>query len=477
MKKDRLLKLLISLNSKELKGLEEIVHSPFFNKDKKCIALFEAIKEYAPDFELTAEIKDGIAQQIVPSKKWNDASVSFLRSRLIKLINELFVFQELQERRDYKSHLLIKALLKHQNNNYALSIYNEVNNLNKNRIKTDVDFYYEQFLIEEKFTEYLELEKGRTSRSNLVKLHQSLDTYYIARKLNLSAEILSTKQIIGIDYDDEILHNIEHLITLPKYQENNFIKLYYFVLQILKDEENEDAYHSFVELLDSSISKTFYISDINIFYTHAINYCIKRIKKGRKEFKQHLFSIYLALIDNRLIYDGNYILVNRMKNIISISCQLGKIDWAKQFLDHYQRDLNPKIKESSTQMFKAFICFYNKDYKGTLFELAQIQSDIDALFFLNIRTFQLRCYYELFESEAFHSLYKTFRDYLRRTKKEIATSKKQSHASFNRIAYMLFRKKEGFSSKSSTDIRHKIEETKPLELKSWLLEKCNELDN
>lgn len=474
MKRNRLFLLMSKLNSRELKRLEEMVYSPFFIKDKKCRKLFELLKEYAPLYKLTSEDEHKIAQEVSPGKQWNDASLSFLRSKLLHLINELLVYQELQERKSYKSHLLIKSLLKRRTNTYALSIYNQTKKLNKGQVKKDVDHYYDQYLLEENYVNYLRLEHGRDSKQQIINLIKNLDNYYVARKLNLSGALLSLRAVVGLEYDDIMLSNIEDLILHPQFRDNSFIKLYYYIFQFLKNEENETAFHNLIELLDSPITKSFLKEDIDIFYTHAANYCAQRMRSGRTEFIHHLFDIQLAQIEHKLIYEGKFILPNRMKNIISIACQLGKMSWAQEFLDHYKEDLNPKIKDSATKMFNAFICFYNKDFEGTILQLAQMQKDIDILYFLNTRTFQLRCYYELSSREAFYNLRSTFLDYLRRTKK-IPSAKKKSHSNFTRLAYILYRKKEGFSKKPVSDIREKIQSTSPLELKGWLLEKCNEL--
>jgi len=388
----------------------------------------------------------------------------------------LMIHQELEERKSYKSHLLIKALLKREVKNYALSVYKQTDKMNQLQTKVDIDFYYEQYLLGENYANYLELEKGRDSRDYLITLIQSLDTYYVARKLNLSVELLSVKTITGLEYNDVILRNIEHIISNPIFQENNFIKLYYFILQMFENEENEAAFHNLIELLDSPSAKTFHKADLNIFYTHAANYCMRKVRSGQPEFEEHLFSIFLAFIKYGFIYDGKFVRANRMKNIISVACQLGKMSWAKDFLNQYEKDLNPKIRASATQMFNAFISFYNKDFEDTLSHLAMMQEDIDSLYFLNTRTFQLRCYYELSESNAFYNLRNTFLDYLRSTKKNISGAKKKSHTNFTKIAYMLYRKKDGLSKKPIVDIRQKIESSTALELRPWLLEKCDELN-
>jgi len=55
MSGSRLLNLMSSLDTWEINRLEEMVHSPFFNKDKKCIEFFELLKPFAPGFELNQD--------------------------------------------------------------------------------------------------------------------------------------------------------------------------------------------------------------------------------------------------------------------------------------------------------------------------------------------------------------------------------------------------------------------------------------
>ena len=125
MKKNRLLALLRNLDAREFKRLEEMVYSPFFNKDRKVTLLFELLKPFAPAFDSPQLTKQWLFEQLFDGRKKITSSLSIKMSKLQTLVKEYLTLNRLEERPYYKRHLLLDALLEKEQFDFFQSQYRE----------------------------------------------------------------------------------------------------------------------------------------------------------------------------------------------------------------------------------------------------------------------------------------------------------------------------------------------------------------
>ncbi len=114
-KKNRLISILKTLSPEEMIRLEEMIYSPYFNKDPKCIELWKVLKTYAPEFDSPNLYNQQLSEQLFPDKKKTASTLSAVMSKLLGLINEHFALEELSKRKYYKRYLTMKAHLKRDN--------------------------------------------------------------------------------------------------------------------------------------------------------------------------------------------------------------------------------------------------------------------------------------------------------------------------------------------------------------------------
>jgi len=76
MENSQLIKLLKTFDTKEIKRFSEFISSPYFNKNKNVIKLYEVVIKAYPDFEKIT--RENIFFKLFPGKKYNGNTLRVL---------------------------------------------------------------------------------------------------------------------------------------------------------------------------------------------------------------------------------------------------------------------------------------------------------------------------------------------------------------------------------------------------------------
>ena len=90
MKKSKLLGLLQTLNSKELRAFKDFVESPFFNKQESLIRMYAYLKKWAPQGFPDKKVDRAVVfQKLFPGKAYDDKEMNYQMSQLLKIGREI----------------------------------------------------------------------------------------------------------------------------------------------------------------------------------------------------------------------------------------------------------------------------------------------------------------------------------------------------------------------------------------------------
>ena len=95
----KLVSLLKTLSPTEMKELKDYINSPFFNKNRKVVALFDHIRKFYPDFSNNSLTDQSISAVIFPGMKHDYFKIRNLTSDLFSLA------------KDFLAHLYYKEAL------------------------------------------------------------------------------------------------------------------------------------------------------------------------------------------------------------------------------------------------------------------------------------------------------------------------------------------------------------------------------
>jgi hypothetical protein len=199
-------------------------------------------------------------------------------------------------------------------------------------------------------------------------------------------------------------------------------------------------------------------------YIVAINFCLKKINRGNREFEREVLSLYKIGLNNRLLFENNQLSPYTYKNTMIAALKVGEMDWASQFLDEYKAFLPANDRDMLFKYNKALYFFRNNDYEAAM-KLLQTVNLREVLFNLDARRLLARIYFELKENTALESLIDNSKIYLHR-QKDIGYHR-EMYFNFFKILEILLKT----DPKKTKLLRGLIDETKYLAEREWLLEK------
>jgi len=252
-------------------------------------------------------------------------------------------------------------------------------------------------------------------------------------------------------------------------------------MMTLSDSENETHYENLKSLLKINYKK-FTTEEARQMYDYALNYGIKKINSGKTIYLKEVFDLYKLLLQNKLIYEGEYISPWDYKNIVSVGLRLEKMDWTKRFIQKYKNNIAEKFRNNSYNFNLASYFFSKENYRYARKLLQNVELK-DMFYHLSAKSMFLKIYYNLNDDKAFFSLSKTFNMYLKRNKK-ISEYQREVHTGLVRYSEKCFRfrtriqkHKRNATKKEIASLQEQIRTTKNITNMQWLLEKVEELKN
>ncbi len=474
MQNSRLCKLLTKLDSKDIKELNKIVRSPYFNNNPKCIELLALLLPFQKDgFIAPSLTQDYVFHQLFPNKKKVTRTLNTTMSDLIELINELRIQQKLKQKQMMRQHFLLESLLESGERKYFKTVYDKTMIRFNNRKFKNSDAFLEKYLLGMNYLAYLVQENLFHSGQYLADVIHDLDLFYMGQKLHLTCGLYSLKKLKPEGYDPVLVSNICQLAKKEQYSESSLIQLYSRAFLMISEPEVEQHFEEFLELFWGPSTDSLGKRELEDLFKIANNYCINKILMGVQKYTQKMFDLYEIMFASKLMFTGKYIHQLHLKNMIILSCKLKKIDRAFELNETYSKDIHPQYRANSYLTNLAIIHLHNKDYQSAMTYLSEIK-ETDAFHAMQNRSMLMKCYYELSESKAFYALCTSYRAFIRNNRKK-EPQRGLAFENFTKLCRQLYRIKEGFSKKAPGELEVRIKGTSPIAEGRWLLEKCGEL--
>ncbi len=466
MQNSKLIKLLKTLSTKELNQFKKYIRSPYFNENQKLIRLTDHILRYAPIYRHKALNKETVFNQFFPGKSYDDLVIRHLISEILHLLNGFLKIsgfrnneasQQIQLLQEYRRRGLTKNFEK---------TYNKSKSLQTIQPYRDANFYFQQHHLETEYATYSAQQQKRLNEHNIQLAVESLDIYYLIKKLKYCCEILNFRNVTAFEYDillmDEILSHLEKNI----YEFIPAIAIYYQILMTLMDHEQEEHFDKLKMLLERNADK-FPREEAFEMYTYAQNYCIKKINAGKSRFLDEIFSLYKSALAKELMLDNRQLSPWHYKNIVTTGLKLNEFDWVFDFIHDYQALIPVTHRENAFIYNRARYHFYRREYDKVLPLLQQVEFD-DLYYNLDARTMLLKIYYEREEVELLYSMIDSFGIYLKRNKL-ISDYHRKNYLNFVYFTRKIFQLSPGEAVKAD-HLKEELSAIQHVTEKTWLEE-------
>ena len=464
--------LLTRLSIYELNRFHKFILSPYHNEDERLIRLYKYLLPYYKADSITAPDRFKIWKKIHPSALYTNLHFARLLSDLFKKLEGFLAIERMKAQQSDGSFYLLETytemkLEKHFSEPYLYAI----RKLDQQPYR-DGEYFFQSFRLNVQQNVFLENKKARNTEKNLMETISSLDSFYLIHKLRYCASILHYKHFLSIRDETILLPAIlDYLKENPPVNAPAVNAFYHVVLTLL--EPDDEAHFTGLKNLLANNSTVLEVYTQKEIFAFALNYCIRKINKGKAHYQKEILILYKYALESDLMYDKGFLSPWDYKNIVTIALRGQEYKWTASFIEKY-KDKLPKADRGNAHTFnQARYYFATKKYDSVL-ELLQSVEYSDIFYLLDSKTTLIKTYYELGEYQPLQSLKESFRILLRR-KKVISEQNRTNYSNFARFAMKLYRADVKNKAQLSA-LSKEIEGTDNVADRGWILEKLYELN-
>ena len=475
MQNSKLYSILENFNKYEQNRLKKFLLSPYFNRNDVLVQIFETLTAHINSGNEGEIQKEVIWNQVYPESSYDDVLFRKNCSDLLKLIESFLAQQIYEENPIHQANYLIEAVGKRKMERLFNSTMKTARRLSNQQPFRTANYYLAQYQVEKNFYDLMELEHDRTAKRNVEEILNHLDHFFLAEKLRYSCSVLSQQSLVSHEYKLLFIDEITSHIEKYNFEKVPPIAVYYQIYLTYVDPENTTHYFKLMELLNR-YGDLFPRNEAEFIYTTALNYCIKKLNQGSRQFLEEYFNVFVILLEKGLLLTDGELSPWHFRNIVVIALRLDKHDWTENFINEYKSVLPENMRENAVSYNFAQLYFSQKKFDKVIELLRTVEYE-DFSYNLNSKTMLLSTYYEIDEIEPLYSLMDSFRTYLNRHK-NFSTSRRILYTNLIKFTKQLTKIIPG-DTKAIEKLKKEIEAAEPKGIASigWLKEKIGELEN
>lgn len=473
------------LSKLEIRRAEQFLKSSYHNKSPLILRLFQYIRRYHPDLDSHKLKKKNVFAHLYPGEKFEERRLKNPMSGLKKLLEDFLRVEQLKNEDAIRSCLLINACYERCSyDEFAKVIHSRVGELQEMGT-CDASYYEEMLWLQEELYYHPNRSKYPYKKSSFSILEHHLDQFYMLSKFRFGTDSNVRKEVIN--EDDNPLLDFKRFLTAfePSAQSNPLFGLYQLLYQFQDRKPTAEEFSAGIQLL-TKLLPLMQKKEQSFTLNCLVNTAIRYHNEGDTVFTDYTSQLYqLADRKNLLLYRGR-LQASTFLNIVVICCAAGNFDFAKNFIEKYEKHLSD---QDTLQLAWGYWFFLKsrdleKEKKQPLLhqahdKLAKLPYS-ELIIDLRLRSLQIRVYYELDFSINNYGFFinsvEAFEKWLVRST-IMSEKKRNSYLNFVRLTKQLGRvANEGQASTASLEgLLDRIRLQENLSLKEWLLEKVEEL--
>jgi hypothetical protein len=475
------IELLKGLSKEELRLLKDLIASPFFNRNKTLIRLFEIISDCAPGYTSRALERKKLFRKLYPGREFNEGTLKTRMSELVSLIKEFILQKGLKEKRLERKLWLSEELSKRKFFGMAEKQLNEASEEINESGAPDTDFFRKNLeILSQKHALYL----AQDMKKETYMLSIERGEYLINYSLNMIMQIMNDIEITGMEAQvkpeieigklfSENFNIKEFLSALEKkeYKYYPVLAVSYYGYASFLEPGNEEVFFKLKELVfeyHESISKKELYNFWSILSNSAfLNYLSKGVK-----FAEHSHEINKFFLERNVLPASGQFPPLLYQNAILNAIIVKDTEWAESFAASYKEKLVPGTSESRYSYVMALIEFEKRNFNRSLEYAISIRFN-DVFDKVNTRMVVIKNYYELGHWEQVFSMLDSLKHFINESKElpEYNVVRLQKMAKY--MGKLTAARADG-KKLDYADFKE-AEKEKPFQISEWILEKMKEL--
>jgi len=406
-----LFQVLQKLSTKELAQLRLFLQSPFFTTTNRFVILFDYLTTCIKDNQTPS--KQEAYKKLFPSAtSYKDQKVRLDLSDLLKLVEQFILHNEHKGSSAARSVTLSSyyrkiGLEKHFNRTHRKSIQE----LEKMSFKNS-QFYSLKHQLQWELYEF-EISKKRDADTNLLELGRDFDISYCSARLRQACFLKTQQAFSNNDYDFKWINLLIERIKDNKWLSIPAISLYYYAFHLYDSDSNANSFETLKqEILQHS--QLFPPEELKDLYLLAINYCIRKVNSGEKEYLQESLDLYKAGLETQCFLEKGILSKFTYANIVANGLMVRDYEWVSHFINKYKNSLKKEERSNSFNFNMARLEYTSKKNYDLALGYLQKVNDKDLINTLNAKILQLRVYYEIHAFNLLESHLEAIANFIRR---------------------------------------------------------------
>ncbi|MBL7129435.1 MAG: hypothetical protein ISS16_10705 [Ignavibacteria bacterium] len=494
MKNHQIINILKTFSDEDFNYFRDYLRSPFFNRSKQLLNMYEVIVNFRPQFNSKNFTKKNIHNKIFPTFEYKETTVSTLLVNLSYLAQDYLMYSNVRSNYLKSQDFLFDELLKRKL--YKLFEKNAAEFeriLNDNR-GVDVDNILSKFYFETDKYNYNVINKTfvekQTHNENIELITnrgKHLIFYFIIQMIKQNLGLYTYKFNYDVDIENNFLIKFSKNVYFKKILEylcNNtgdseyskVARTYKHLFLMFSDFENEKHYYDFKEVFLKN-SRLFSYDEKQFLSSSLVQYCLakNRVIGLDSKYNKELLEIYELIVKNeyyKFSFSDN-LPVGLFRNIVILGLRLKKYKWIDDFINNNRRKLHAEQRKNMYYYCHSKIYFERGMYRKALDNFSKIQLS-SSTFKVDIKNMILRTYYELNLTEYARSFIDSYRHFLRNDK-TLSVERRSAYRSFVNIVQNLLDAKNSNKKSHVTYIEKRLNDKENIAFREWLYEKVSEL--
>ncbi|MCI0450102.1 MAG: hypothetical protein L0Y79_10040 [Chlorobi bacterium] len=477
MKNSSLVNILRKFTPKEMKEFREFINSPFFNKNKNVIKLYDIIKKAYPKLEDDKLNKEKVFAKLFPGQKYKDSTMRLLMFYLYEAAEKYIVFQKMLSDNFSVKEKLLTSLRERDLLKESQRVAREIEAEFKKTSLKDEAYFMNRFLYDFEYLNLLDIIHIGKYEKYLTKNHtesalRNLTYYYLARALKFYTIIINTQKLLNVEFDFKFFEKIINSINIDDFSDSPVIMLYYSTVMALQKPNEEKYYYEMKEYVQK-YEKELDLDNLLDIYVNLENYCIRKSRVGKKEFDKELFEIYRLELDKKLYLHHNQMTHHFYKSVVITSLDLKEFEWTENFIEKYKNEVVAEFRDSAYYFCLSRVELKKKNFEKSLEYLSKVRTD-EIYMKTETRLMQGVLFYELNLDDPLNSLTDTLRHFFK-NQKFIARDRLIFYHDFVKSLSKLNSLKNKKNAFEAEKLKEQIESKDKVFMKKWLVEKTEEL--
>lgn len=495
MDKYIIIQVLKSFSEEELKRFGLFLNSPFYNKSKKLIDLYNSLIVFYPDFNSKKLTEEKLFSKISLNAVYKKATLLNLFSDLLSISEKFMTIINFERKKFEMNDMLrdeliiknLKTLLKsnikkQELKNEILNVYNPEYFINQAKLLADKVNYQMIFVPKNNINEISESVKNITERG------AAISSNFVIEMIKTYTNLLVRKRTFTIDDDKNFIFSMFNSFDFEKFFDllisgnNNklnskILKIYRAMYLTISRFDEEKYYFEYKSQVFTEINKL--DSDEIRFHTiQLLKYCMDRSDSDENKrviFDKERFEIYNLILDNEYYKSTlNYFLpVELYRSVLLLGLKLKEFTWTFDFIKKSRSKLAPDRRVNLYHYSCAKYYFSRGKYKEALKSFHKVKFD-HFMFKIDLKNMLVKTYYELGLYENALSLIDSYRHFLFKNI-TLSVNEKRMNKNFIDTVHKMIRFQ--LLGKRSEKFSIERELKKVFSEKEWILEKYSELEN